>query len=62
MIRLLDTNHAIAYLNGKPHLTSRVTAAQAAGDQFGIPADTRWNLSILIMQQLSGSPYDELNP
>lgn len=34
MIRLFDTNHAIAHLNGDPRLAPRLMAAKAAGDRF----------------------------
>jgi tRNA(fMet)-specific endonuclease VapC len=35
---LLDTNHAIAHLNGHPHVASRLAAYGATGDVFAISA------------------------
>jgi predicted nucleic acid-binding protein len=36
MIILLDTNHAIAYLNGDPRLVPHLAAAKTRGDEFAI--------------------------
>lgn len=36
MTFLLDTNHAIAYLNGDAHIASRLPLHKAAGDTFVI--------------------------
>ncbi len=36
MIRLYDTNHAIAHLNGDPRLTAHLSAARSAGDSCAI--------------------------
>lgn len=36
MIRLLDTNHAIAHLNGDPRLALHLGTAKLAGDTFAL--------------------------
>jgi len=38
VIRLFDTNHAIAHLNGDPRLAPHLAAAKAAGDSFALTA------------------------
>jgi tRNA(fMet)-specific endonuclease VapC len=35
---LLDTNHAVAHLNGHPQLASRIASHRATGDVFAISA------------------------
>lgn len=36
MVRIFDTNHAIAHLNGDPRLAPHLQAAVRCGDTFGI--------------------------
>ena len=36
MMRLLDTNHAIAHLNDDPRIVARLTAGEAVGGEFAL--------------------------